>query len=56
MKTSIENFVAQCMASKKSDQYPIDFTERKFWLVLIGRSRMAVASLRVILLTVTALG
>ena len=40
-----ENFVARCMASKKSDQYPIDFTKTEVlaglaWQVKNGRCEL----------------
>ena len=40
-----QNFVARCMASKKSDQYPIDFTKAEVlaglaWQVKNGRCEL----------------
>ena len=40
-----ENFVARCMASKKSDQYPIDFTKTEVlaglaWQIKNGRCEL----------------
>ena len=40
-----QNFVARCMASKKSDQYPIDFTKTEVlaglaWQVKNGRCEL----------------
>ena len=45
-----ENFVARCMASKKSDQYPIDFTKTEVlaglaWQVKNGRCELECDSL-----------
>ena len=44
-----ENFVARCMASKKSDEYPIDFTKTEVlaglaWQIKNGRCELEGAS------------